>query len=176
MDPKGVVMTASGDTFGVRDGEIIVDAPEPADVALRFIGTIHTPWARRDECPKNGAESTAVCTIEVDEPWAQGLAGVETCSHLWVLYWMDKAPRNLVVQAPRHYKERRGTFALRSPARPNPIALSCVELKQMVGNKLTVVGLDCLNGTKLIDIKPYFASTDCKPEAHVGWHADRAQG
>jgi len=77
-----------------------------------------------------------------------------------------------VLQKPRHYGELRGTFALRSPVRPNPIAASVVRLLAIEGCRLTVVGLDCLDGTPLIDIKPYFASTDAKPEAVVGWHAE----
>jgi tRNA-Thr(GGU) m(6)t(6)A37 methyltransferase TsaA len=95
---------------------------------------------------------------------------VETCSHLVVLYWMDKAPRNLVLQVPGHYGVQRGTFALRSPARPNPVAMSVVKLLRVEGSMLSVVGLDCLDGTPLIDIKPYFASTDSVPEAVVRWH------
>jgi tRNA-Thr(GGU) m(6)t(6)A37 methyltransferase TsaA len=88
-----------------------------------------------------------------------------------VLYWMDKARRDLVVQAPRHYAESRGTFALRSPVRPNPIAASVVRLIRLDGNTLDVTGLDCMDGTPLLDIKPYFASTDAVPDATVGWHA-----
>jgi tRNA (Thr-GGU) A37 N-methylase len=83
---------------------------------------------------------------------------------------MDKSPRNLVRQVPGHYGVPHGTFALRSPARPNPIALSVVKLLGIEGNRLSVAGLDCLDGTPLIDIKPYFASTDAVPEAVVGWH------
>ena len=90
-----------------------------------------------------------------------------------VLYWMDKARRDLVVQSPRHYAEERGTFALRSPVRPNPIAASVVRLVSIDGTTLSVVGLDCLDGTPLLDIKPYFASTDSVPDAQVGWHAER---
>jgi len=81
---------------------------------------------------------------------------------------MDKAPRNLVLQVPRHDGEQRGTFALRSPARPNPIAVSVARLMRIEGNFLSVVGLDCLDGTPLLDIKPYFASTDAFPGAVVG--------
>jgi tRNA-Thr(GGU) m(6)t(6)A37 methyltransferase TsaA len=90
-----------------------------------------------------------------------------------VLYWMDRARRDLVLQAPHHYGEQRGTFALRSPVRPNPIAMSVVRLLRMDGTALSVIGLDCLDGTPLIDIKPYFASTDAVPDAQVGWHASR---
>jgi tRNA (Thr-GGU) A37 N-methylase len=86
---------------------------------------------------------------------------------------MDRAPRNLLLQVPRHYGETRGVFALRSPARPNPIALSVAELIAIEGLRIEVRGLDCLDGTPLLDLKPYFASTDAKPLAEVGWHTAR---
>ena len=86
---------------------------------------------------------------------------------------MDQSPRNLVLQVPGHYGVQRGTFALRSPARPNPIAMSVVRLLKVEHATLSVVGLDCLDGTPLLDIKPYFASTDSVPDAQVGWHARR---
>ena len=161
------------DPWGVRPGEATAELPEAHDAGLHFIGRIRTPWARREDCPKNGREAEDVCTIEVFAPLAAGLQGVETCTHLWVLYWMDRARRDLVVQVPRHYGTARGTFALRSPARPNPIALSAVRLLGIEGATLRVRGLDCLDGTPLLDLKPYFASTDSIPEANVGWHAAR---
>jgi tRNA-Thr(GGU) m(6)t(6)A37 methyltransferase TsaA len=163
----------SDDPFGIRDGEIAVPLPASTDAGLYFIGRIRTPWQSRKDCPKNARESDAVCTIELDPRWAQALAGIETCSHLVVLYWMDKARRDLVVQVPRHYGQGRGTFALRSPVRPNPIAMSVVRPLSIEGTTLSVVGLDCLDNTPLIDLKPYFASTDAVPEAKVGWHEDR---
>jgi tRNA (Thr-GGU) A37 N-methylase len=86
---------------------------------------------------------------------------------------MDRVRRDLVLQAPRHYREQRGTFALRSPVRPNPIALSVARLVRIEASWLTVVGVDCLDDTPLLDIKPYFASTDAVPDAVVGWHAAR---
>jgi tRNA-Thr(GGU) m(6)t(6)A37 methyltransferase TsaA len=156
--------------FGIRDGEQAVELPEKTDAGVYFIGRIRTPWKDRKDCPKNARESDAVCTVELDPRWAIGLKEVETCSHIILLYWMDKAPRNLALQVPRHYGEPRGTFAMRSPARPNPIALSVVRLLKVEGGTLSVVGLDCLDGTPLIDLKPYFASTDSVPEAIVGWH------
>ena len=120
------------------------------------------------ECPKNARGSDAECTIELDPRYAAALDGVATCTHLVVLYFMHEARRDLVVQVPRH-SGRRGTFALRSPVRPNPIAMSVVRLVRVEGTTLSVVGLDCLDGTPLIDIKPYFASVDSVPEAVVGW-------
>jgi tRNA-Thr(GGU) m(6)t(6)A37 methyltransferase TsaA len=162
--------------FDIRAGEIAIELPTAFDAGLYFIGRIRTPWTRREDCPRNANEARAagiVCTIELDERYLAGLRQVETCTHLLVLYWMDKARRDLVVQAPRHYGAPRGTFALRSPVRPNPIAASVARLVRIEGSRLSVVGLDCLDGTPLLDIKPYFASTDAVPDAVVGWHAKR---
>jgi tRNA-Thr(GGU) m(6)t(6)A37 methyltransferase TsaA len=164
---------ASDDRSGLREGEIAVALPDHFDASLYFIGRIRTPWKTRDQCPKNGRETEEVCTIEVDPRWAAGLQGLETVSHVLVLYWMHEARRDLVLQSPRHYAEQRGTFALRSPVRPNPIAAAVTRLQRIEGNTLYVIGLDCIDGTALLDLKPYFASTDAVPDAAVGWHAER---
>lgn len=156
--------------FDIREGEVAVDLPAECNAGLYFIGRIRTPWSDRKSCPKNSRESDAACTVEVDARFAPALKDVETCTHLVLLYWMDKAPRNLVLQVPGHYGVQHGTFALRSPARPNPVAMSVVKLLGVEGNKLNVVGLDCIDGTALIDIKPYFSSVDSVPGAIVGWH------
>ena len=161
------------DWYGLREGEVAVALPGEFDASLYYIGRIRTPWRRREDCPKNARESDAVCTVELDPRWVQGLTGLESVSHVLLLYWMDQARRDLVLQSPRHYTEKRGTFALRSPARPNPIAASVARLVRIEGNKLIVVGLDCLDNTPLLDIKPYFASTDSVPDAQVGWHRGR---
>ncbi|MBV9238872.1 MAG: tRNA (N6-threonylcarbamoyladenosine(37)-N6)-methyltransferase TrmO [Xanthobacteraceae bacterium] len=163
----------STDPYGLRPGEAAIELPEDFDAGVYFVGRIRTPWQRREECPKNARESDAVCSIEVDPRYAAALKDIETSSHLLVLYWMDKARRDLVLQAPRPYDTQRGTFALRSPVRPNPIAASVVKLVGVAGPRLSVIGLDCLDGTPLIDIKPYFASVDAVPDAVVGWHAER---
>jgi len=165
--------TPSGGDSGLRPGEIAAELPARFDASLYYIGRIRTPWRRREDCPKNARGSDAVCTVELDPRWAQALKGLETATHVILLYWMDQARRDLVLQSPRHYAEQRGTFALRSPARPNPIALSVARLIRIDGNTLSVVGVDCLDGTALLDIKPYFASTHSVPDALVGWHAER---
>jgi tRNA-Thr(GGU) m(6)t(6)A37 methyltransferase TsaA len=165
--------THDPNAFGLWEGEVATDLPATFDASLYYVGRIHTPWKQRKDCPKNARESEAVCTIVVDDRWAPALKDVESCSHLVVLYWMDRSRRDIVLQVPRHYGEQRGTFSLRSPARPNPIAMSVVRLLKVEGNKLSVVGLDCLDGTPLIDLKPYFASTDAVPDAVVGWHKAR---
>jgi tRNA-Thr(GGU) m(6)t(6)A37 methyltransferase TsaA len=159
-------------TKDIRAGEIAVTLPATFDAGLYFIGRIRTPWSRRGDCPRNARGSQAECTIEIDARYAAALDGVATCTHLIVLYFMDQARRDLVVQVPghgAHSGEPRGTFALRSPVRPNPIAISVVRLVRAEQTKLTVIGLDCLDGTPLIDIKPYFASVDSVPDAVVGW-------
>jgi tRNA-Thr(GGU) m(6)t(6)A37 methyltransferase TsaA len=162
-------MTVQED-FGIRPGEVAIDLPATPDAGIYFIGRIRTPWTDRKQCPKNARGSEAACTVELDPRYAEGLKDVETCSHLVLLYWMDKAPRNLVLQTPGHHGgDQHGTFALRSPARPNPVAMSVVRLIKVDGNKLSVVGLDCLDGTPLVDIKPYEAALDSVPEAVSGW-------
>jgi tRNA-Thr(GGU) m(6)t(6)A37 methyltransferase TsaA len=166
-------IVSAGDPFGLREGEVATALPEHFDASLYYIGRIRTPWSRREDCPKNARESDAICTIELDPRWIDGLRGLETTSHVVVLYWMDQARRDLVLQAPRHYGEQRGTFALRSPVRPNPIAMSVARLLRIEGNRLSVIGLDCLDQTPLLDLKPYFASTDAVADAQVGWHAER---
>ena len=97
--------------------------------------------------------------------FAAGLEDLGLYSHVWLLYWMDQARRDLIRQVPAHLGHARGTFALRSPVRPNPIALSAVEILGIDGPTVTVRRIDCIDGTPLIDIKPYFASTDCYPDA-----------
>lgn len=161
----------AGDDFGVRSGEVVADLPADYDAGLHFIGRLRTPWRDRADCPKNGLQTQEICTVEVDPAYAAGLAQVTGCTHLILLYWMDRATRGLLVQQPRHADGPRGTFSLRSPARPNPIALSVVDLLGREGDTLTVRGLDCLDGTPLLDIKPYYASTDSRPDALV----DRAR-
>ena len=160
-------MQTGDDTFGIRPGEERAELPPTFDAGLHFIGRLRTPWATRAACPRNGLQTDAICTVEVDTPFAPGLRSITGCTHLILLYWMAHATRGLVVQQPRHAEGPRGTFSLRSPARPNPIALSVVELLGREGDTLRVRGLDCLDGTPLLDIKPYYASTDSRPDALV---------
>jgi tRNA-Thr(GGU) m(6)t(6)A37 methyltransferase TsaA len=156
----------------IREGEIAVTLPEKFDGGVYFIGRIRTPWTKRAACPRNARGSAAVCTIELDPRYAAALEGVSTCTHVIVLYFMHEARRDLVVQVSRH-SGRRGTFALRSPVRPNPIAMSVVKLLRVEGTRIAVIGLDCLDGTPLLDLKPYFATVDSVPEAVVGWSKAR---
>ena len=153
----------------IRPGEVAVPLPDRTDAGVYFIGKIRTPWRTRHECPRRGDLDGPICTIEVDERWLAALSGIETHPRIQVLYWMHEARRDLVLQRPGSTGQTYATFALRSPVRPNPIAASVVKLVGLDGNKLSVIGLDCLDGTPLLDIKPYYASTDSVPEAMVGW-------
>ncbi|WP_185983373.1 tRNA (N6-threonylcarbamoyladenosine(37)-N6)-methyltransferase TrmO [Aureimonas mangrovi] len=138
----------------VRENEIAVAPPDASDAGLVFIGRIHTPWTSRLECPRQGRQDGPTCEIEIFEPWVPALDGVEAFERLEVLYWLDRSRRDLVHQSPASDGTTRGTFALRSPVRPNPIGTSLVRLLGRDGARLKVRGLDCLDGTPLIDLKP----------------------
>jgi tRNA-Thr(GGU) m(6)t(6)A37 methyltransferase TsaA len=138
----------------MRPGERAVALPEAKDAGLVFIGRIRTPWATRAECPRQGATDGPECRIEVFAPWAEALEGLADHERIEVVYWLHQARRDLVLQSPRHDGKPRGAFALRSPVRPNPLATSLVRLVAVEGLVLVVRGLDCLDGTPLLDLKP----------------------
>ena len=139
----------------LREGEKAVDLPPPDDAALQFIGVIRTPFTTRDLCPRQGdPENGPVCRIVVNPDWAEALDGIEKFEVIEVLYWLHDSRRDLVRQSPKSDGRTVGTFALRSPVRPNPIGLSRVRLVARKGDTLEVRGLDCLDGTPLVDLKP----------------------
>ncbi|AMN55378.1 MULTISPECIES: tRNA (N6-threonylcarbamoyladenosine(37)-N6)-methyltransferase TrmO [Stappiaceae] len=138
----------------IRPHEISVPIQEPDDARLFFIGRIHTPWKDRKDCPRQGKVDGPECRIEIFEPWVPALKGIEEYDRIELLYWLDKARRDLIVQNPAHSDNIFGTFALRSPVRPNPIGTVLAKLVSVDGPNLIVRGLDCLDGTPLIDLKP----------------------
>jgi tRNA (adenine37-N6)-methyltransferase len=138
----------------IRAGEVAVDPPAASDAGLEFIGRIHTPWKTRAETPRQGRDDGPLCRIEVFDRWVPALKGLEEFETIFVLYWLHQSRRDLVTQSPRSNGAITGTFALRSPVRPNPLGLSSVKLVGIEGNVVSVRGLDCLDGTPLIDIKP----------------------
>src|SRR5262249_35735072 len=95
-----------------------------------------------------------ICRIEIFEPWVPALQGVEVFERLEILYWLDRSRRDLVLQSPANNGKVHGTFSLRSPVRPNPIGTSIVKLEGVDGSALLVRGLDCIDGTPLLDLKP----------------------
>ena len=138
----------------VRAGETVVEMPPPADAGLVFIGRIHTPWTDRLETPRQGRLDGPTCRIDVFEPWVAALDGIQEFERLEVLYWLHLSRRDLVRQSPRNDGTARGTFSLRSPARPNPIGTQIVALVRVEGATVFVRGLDCVDGTPLLDLKP----------------------
>lgn len=141
------------DWHATRPGEVEGGDPTRADATLAFIGRIRTPFATRAECPHRGTPDGPDCRIELDAPWRAALQGIAAGDRIEVLYWMHLARRDLLVQAPKG-REARGTFALRSPNRPNPIATSVVDVVAVDAGGVTVRGMDCLDGTPLVDLKP----------------------
>lgn len=160
---------------GQREGERALGfdpGTMEGDARLVFIGRIRSPWTSKDDCPKNVAEARergGPASVEIDAAYREGLKGLERASHVVLLTWLDRAPRNLIVQKPRHAPGTSGTFALRSPARPNPIGLHIARLVALdkEAGLLRLEAIDVLDGTPLVDVKPYFPSVDSVPEATV---------
>ena len=151
-----------------RPGEIALSfdpGVSANDGSVVFIGKIRSPWKTRADCPKNmlqARERGLTATIHVDATWRPGLKGLQKFSHGIVTYWMHQARRDLIVQKPRHKPEPTGVFALRTPARPNPIALATVRILDVdcSAGRITIDAIDCLDGTPVLDIKPWFESVD----------------
>ncbi|MFX0542960.1 tRNA (N6-threonylcarbamoyladenosine(37)-N6)-methyltransferase TrmO [Roseovarius sp. S4756] len=138
----------------LRQNETAVELDPPSDAVLRFIGVIRTPWTQRKDCPRQGRHDGPECRIELAPAWHAALKGLEDYDMIEVLYWLDRSRRDLTLQSPRSDGSTVGTFALRSPVRPNPIGTALVQLLRIDAGTLVVRGLDCLDGTPLIDIKP----------------------
>lgn len=158
----------------LRPGEQKVPLPERPDAGLFFIGVIRTPFTTREQCPRQGQADGPVCTLELDARWVPALKGLEAFRHVEVLYWMHQARRDLLLQSPRSDGVTRGTFALRSPVRPNPIATSLVTLVGIEGARVHVRGLDCLDGTPLVDLKPDRCAHSAPPAGEgpgSGWRS-----
>ena len=130
-------------------------------LTLKPIGVIHSPC--KFEAPKQGRLCDFPCEIEVFQEYRDGLEGLEAYRYLIVLYWMHRSFRGKVKAKPPRALKERGVFATRSPNRPNPIGLCVVELLSLEGNRLKVKWLDALDGSPLLDIKPYMAEIDSPP-------------
>ena len=154
---------------GLRPGETAAALPAQPDANLYFIGSIRTPWKERRDCPRQGdLENGPLCRIEIDAQWRPALKKIRQHSHLQILYWMHLARRDLVEQSPRSDGATTGTFALRSPVRPNPVASSRVALLEVHSDHLIVRGLDCVDATPLLDIKPEKCPEAPTPKPGVG--------
>lgn len=144
---------------------------DPRPLTLTPIGRLRTPWQTTSECPRNGRRGDQpLCTVEIDPDYIPGLKDLEGYTHLILLYWLDRAGTPEMVFTPPNDTEPRGMFATRTPRRPNPIGLSVVKLEAIpTPGRLQVRYLDCIDGTPLLDIKPYLPSTDCEPDASMGF-------
>ena len=146
----------------------------PKPLSLRPIGLLRTPFRTLAECPRNGHQPRPPppCEAHLFPEFGPGLASLEGFSHLILLYWLDQADEPALVLTPPFDTAPRGVFATRAPRRPNPIGLSVVAFDGFADRlTLRLRYLDCLDGTRLLDIKPYLPSTDSVPEANMGWLA-----
>lgn len=121
---------------------------------LKLIGHINTPYNAIEECPNNIDSNGPFCKLVVDEIYKEGLLGLEVGQRILILYWFENTDRSVVLQESSNGEDVIGMFALRSPHRPNPIAAAVLPIEAIDGRSVTIKGLDCLNGTKLLDIKP----------------------
>ena len=123
--------------------------------SLIFIGTIETPYNTIEECPRNIDLAGPHCNLHIDEKYKKGIKGLAPAQNILILYWLDGADRTLMLQnAGDDSSEPTGTFSLRSPHRPNPVGAAVVPIVDIGDGTIVVRGLDCLNGTRLLDIKP----------------------
>ncbi len=142
---------------------------DAAAFTFRPIGVIHSPFTRLEEMPIQAARSTAPGQVEVFEPYVPGLLDVESFSHLILLYVFHRIGEARLTVQPFLDDAPHGIFATRHPARPNPIGLSVVELLRREEAILHVAGLDVLDGTPLLDIKPYVPQFDHFEVTRTGW-------
>ena len=132
------------------------------NITLKPIGVIHTPYQTDEDAPRQSANSREIGEVELRPELAEGLKGIEKFQYLILVFAFHRAPalEGLTVLSWRDGVER-GVFATRSPHRPNPLGLSIVKLLRREGDRLFVEGVDMLDGTPLLDIKPYFSDLDC---------------
>ena len=145
---------------------------------LRPIGIVHSPFKSAAGTPiqprfARGAEGR----VEIREEFVPGLRDLRGFDRIWLLYWFDRAAPAEPGMLVKPYLDRhtRGLFATRAPARPNPIGMSCVRLKKVRGNILTIGDVDILDGTPLLDIKPYVPDFDVFAVGRTGWFS-KAEG
>lgn len=127
---------------------------------LKAIGFIKSPYKKRGDAPRQGKLSKEEMVLIIDENQIEAMKGLEFIKHIVVLYWGDRSDRNVLLTTPPGRDVETGVFSCRSPNRPNPIALNIAKIIKIVGNEITVVGLDAFDGSPLLDIKPYIRQLD----------------
>lgn len=139
------------------------------------IGIIHSPFTVKKETPIQPTRSQAIGSVEVYQEFMDGLKDLDGFSHILILYVFHQSSGFSLRVKPFLDDQERGLFATRYPVRPNPIGISIVELKFIRDNYLTVEGIDVLDGTPLLDIKPYVPDFDVRTETRVGWYETRSK-
>ena len=154
-------------------GQLSKDPGADDELVLRPIGVVHSPFRVHADAPRQGCVAPTVASQIVLRPGLQNcLKDLARFSHIWVVCWFNYAVGwNHQVKPPRDTKKR-GVLATRAPHRPNPIGLSVVRLLGVRGTRLRVQGLDLLDGTPVLDLKPYLPYADAVPDANDGWLAD----
>lgn len=127
---------------------------------LRQIGVIESPYKSREDSPRQGRYSDKTSNIIVFDEFVDGLDGLDKNKYYIILYWQDRAERDKLKVVPHGKLDERGVFSTRAPVRPNPIGLCLVELLEVNNNILTVQWLDAVDGSPLVDIKPYWNELD----------------
>ncbi len=142
-------------------------------IDMQAIGVVHSNYRERFATPRQpvlDAAQPAEIRLNAGLNFHQALQDLNGFSHIWVIYWMHlNQGWNPTVIPPRGPKIRRGLFATRAPHRPNSIGLSAVRLKKINGRVLHIEGHDMLDGTPVLDIKPYIPYADAIPDASSGW-------
>jgi len=124
---------------------------------LKTIGYIRTPFLKPENAPSQGRRSRARGRVELLDPYSPGLQGLVPGQYVYLLYYCHRADRDVLFSD----KRGRGVFATRSPHRPNPIAMDLVRIIAVTGNCLEVEGVDAVDGSPLLDIKPFVRDIDC---------------
>lgn len=143
---------------------------------LRPIGVIHSPFKEKSQTPIQSSRSLARGVVEVYPEFADGLQDLEDFSHIFLLYIFHQSSGYNLLTKPFLDNKLHGLFATRYPYRPNPIGLSLVQLIMREENKLEIQGVDMLDGTPLLDIKPYVPEFDIRLETRNGWYDSRIKG
>ena len=146
------------------------DEDPMSGIRLRPIGVVHTPFKEPKGTPiQPSMADGARGTVTVFEEFQDGLKDLEGFERIWLIYWFHLAPEARLLVTPFLDDQQRGIFATRAPARPNPIGISSVRLLRVEGNTLTVADIDIVDGTPLLDIKPYAPALDYYKVKRSGW-------
>jgi tRNA-Thr(GGU) m(6)t(6)A37 methyltransferase TsaA len=145
------------------------------EIIMHPIGIIHSPFIEKEKTPIQASRSQAIGLVDVSPDFADGLKDIEDFSHIYLLYVFHESSGYSLQIKPFLDDHEHGVFATRYPNRPNSIGLSIVRLLSRQGNTLTIEGVDVLDGTPLLDIKPYVPDFDLHSSVRAGWYETRSK-